>query len=152
MSHVAYMSRCCCWYDITLQNLNGDTYATSKNSQKFVALDVALSCSVNVFVTLSRGSIHSFIHHSSSFNVLFFSISLEVGRSMSLNKGYSKYTSLLALFLCKFRLIVIFWPMFYIPVASQNGQQSFLTIYICMHVHILVHLPTQINIRTHIHT
>ena len=106
---------------------------------------------------LKKKNIYIYIYiyifiHSSSFNVLFFSISLEVGRSMSLNKGYSKYTSLLALFLCKFRLIVIFWPMFYIPVASQNGQQSFLTIYICMHVHILVHLPTQINIHTHIHT
>ena len=58
MSHVTYMSRCCCWYDITLQKLNGDTYATSKNSQNFVGLDVALSCSVNAFVTLSRGSIN----------------------------------------------------------------------------------------------
>ena len=61
MSHVAYMSRCYCWYDITLQNLNGDTYATTKNSQNFVALDVALPCSVNVNVALSRGSL---MHYS----------------------------------------------------------------------------------------
>merc|ERR1712033_22595 len=56
VSHVAYMSRCCCWYDITRQNLNDDTYATTKNSQKFVGLDVVLSCSLNVNVALSRGS------------------------------------------------------------------------------------------------
>ena len=74
MSHVAYMSRCCCWYDITLQNLNGDTYATTKNSQKFVALDVVLSCSVNANVALSRSSRpvawwHHHYHHIINENI-----------------------------------------------------------------------------------